>query len=76
MPDLLIRDVSTAVIKNLKIRAKQHHRSLQGELRFIVETAAKISMGSAKKLSDEWLKRLSGHSFSDSAAILREDRKR
>jgi len=76
MPQLLIRDIDAETIKRLKLRALQHHRSLQGELKFIVETATKLSLEEASRVSAKWHKRLSGHAFSDSATLLREDRKR
>jgi plasmid stability protein len=76
MAELLIRNLEPEVIKRLKLRAKQHHRSLQGELKYIVETATKMSIEEASKASNAWHKRLSGHSFSDNATLLREDRNR
>jgi plasmid stability protein len=76
MAQLLIRNIEPAVIKRLKVRAKLHHRSLQGELKSIVEAATKMSMEEAAKASLTWHKRLAGQTFSDSADLLREDRKR
>lgn len=40
MPALHIRDLDDAVIDALKARAARHHRSLQGELKTILEQAA------------------------------------
>ena len=40
MESLHIRDVPEVVIERLKLRAKRHHRSLQGELRAPVTEAA------------------------------------
>jgi len=76
MADLLIRNVEAGVINRLKLRAKQHHRSLQGELKHIVEEAAKLTIADAKKISAKWHKQLSGGSFTDSAELLHEDRNR
>jgi plasmid stability protein len=76
MAELLIRNLEPEVINRLKLRAKQHGRSLQSELKHIVEAATKMSMEEAKKVSNAWHKRLSGHSFSDSAKLLRKDRGR
>lgn len=42
MAELLIRNLSTDVIKRLKLRAKKHYRSLQGELKHIIESATRI----------------------------------
>lgn len=76
MSQLLIRDLKPAVVERLKLRAKQHHRSLQGELKAIVESAAKMSMAEMKQISKAWQERLAGGSFSDSAELLREERNR
>jgi len=76
MAQLLIRNLEPEVIKRLKLRAKQHHRSLQGELKSIVEAATKLTIEEAKTASKTWHKRLTGHAFSDSAKHLREDRNR
>ncbi|MBI2218831.1 MAG: hypothetical protein HYU51_16215 [Candidatus Rokubacteria bacterium] len=40
MPALHIRNVDDAVIAALKARAARHHRSLQGEVRSLLEAAA------------------------------------
>jgi plasmid stability protein len=40
MPALHGRNVDDAVIEALKRRAAQHHRSLEGELRHLLERAA------------------------------------
>jgi antitoxin FitA len=76
MAELLIRNLEPTVIKRLKQRAKLHHRSLQGELKSIVEAATKMSMEEMRKASHAWQKRLAGGSFTDSAELLREDRNR
>lgn len=77
MSQLLIRDISPGIIKSLKRRAKQHHRSLQGELKYIVEIAAStMTTKDMKALSQAWHKRLKSGSYTDSAELLREDRNR
>jgi plasmid stability protein len=43
MKSLHIRDVESATLSRLKRLAKNHHRSLQGELREILEHAAKMA---------------------------------
>ncbi len=76
MADLIIRNVGPETIKRLKLRAKQHHRSLQSELKYILESTTKMSIKEAKKLSRAWHRRLSDHSFSDSTKLLRKERDR
>jgi plasmid stability protein len=43
MPGLHIRDLPEATLKALKRRAGAHHRSVQGELRAILEEAARAA---------------------------------
>jgi plasmid stability protein len=74
--ELLIRGLEPSLVERLKMRAKLHHRSLQGELKFIVEAATKMSMEETRKTTQLWRKRLAGGSFTDSAKLLREDRNR
>lgn len=76
MRQLLIRNVEAETIRRLKRRAKQHHRSLQGELKCIVEEAATMTVEEMKQVSLSWQKRLKSHEFTDSADLLREDRDR
>ena len=46
MKTIHIRDVPEVVIERLKLRAKRHHRSLQGELKALVtEAAGHVEMG-------------------------------
>ena len=39
MPNLSIKNVPKEILENLRVQAKQHHRSLQGELIAILEEA-------------------------------------
>jgi plasmid stability protein len=48
MPALHVRDVDDAILDALKARAARNHRSLQGEVRAILEAAA-AEAGRAKK---------------------------
>lgn len=76
MAQLLVRDLEKETIERLKKRAKQHDRSLQGEVKLILQNAAKLSMTEASNVARDWQKRLSGRKFSDSALLIREDRGR
>lgn len=77
MGELLIRNIEPVIIRRLKLRAKEHHRSLQGELKSIVEAAASaLSLEEAKHISDNWHARLSKSAHTDSAVLIREDRQR
>lgn len=76
MPNILIRDVSQKTIDRLKARAKQHNRSLQGEVKHLVEETVKAT-GEAAILRTRKIRASFGNrTFSDSADLLREDRNR
>ena len=76
MPDILIRDLSQKTVNRLKARAKQHNRSFQGEVKYLVEETVKTTMEEsllrARKIRSSFGKR----TFSDSAELLREGRDR
>lgn len=76
MPNILIRDVSRKTVNQLKARAKQHNRSLQGEVKHIIEENAKMSMKDALQRARKIRASFGGKTFSDSAEFLREDRNR
>ena len=78
MAQVLVRNLKDNVVARLKKRAKTRGRSLQAEVKTILEEAAKDVPEDFWKEADrirELLKR-SGRKFSDSAALIREDRER
>ena len=76
MAQVLVRDLDPEVLERLKSRARLHGRSLQGELKVILEAAAVFSMSEAREVSERWRQRLAGQMTSDSSDLLREDRDR
>jgi antitoxin FitA len=77
MAQILIRDLDPRHVERLKQRARQHGRSLQGEAKAILETAAAtLSKEEAWAVAAEWRRRLAGAMTTDSADLLREDRER
>jgi len=76
MPDVLVRDISCETLEALKGIARQNRRSLQVELKWILEQAAQISMVDARSVAAKIRRSLSKTAHSDSAELLREDRKR
>lgn len=75
MAQVLVRNLTDSVVARLKKRAKTRGRSLQGEVKTILEEAAKNAPEDFWKEADrirEQLKR-TGRKFSDSAALSRED---
>lgn len=75
MPEILVRGLDRKTVDRLKTRAKMSGRSLQHEVKAILERAATtLTMDEVKRLSQRWHRRLAGRSFSDSAELIREDR--
>jgi plasmid stability protein len=75
MHRILIRDLDPATVERLKQRARRHGRSLQKEAKAILEEAAnRLSVEEARRVAEDWHRRLAGREFSDSADLIREDR--
>lgn len=76
MAQVLVRDLDPEVIERLKSRARRHGRSLQSEVKSILEAAAPLSMRDARDLAEDWQRRLAGKISGDSSDLIREDRER
>ncbi|MFI5340476.1 MAG: hypothetical protein ACHQ7N_11635 [Candidatus Methylomirabilales bacterium] len=76
MPQLLVRNLDEGTITRLKALAKRHGRSLQGQVKIVLEEAATLPAGEVSALVQEWQRRLARRRFSDSARIIRKDRGR
>ena len=77
MGQVLVRELDDAVIERLKQRAQSHHRSLEAELREILEQVSRqVDVATSRDLADRIRRRLEGRTHSDSADLIREDRER
>jgi plasmid stability protein len=76
MPQLLIRNLDEETIRSLKERAKRHSRSLQGEVKLILEEYASRPDESPLAIADRWQGYFAGRTFSDSSEQVRQDRER
>lgn len=76
MAQLLIRDLDVETIERLKARAKLHRRSLQGEVKLILENEAAVSADGPRALAERIRAAFGGKRFSDSSQLIREDRDR
>ncbi len=76
MPDVLVRGIEVEVLETLKGRAKLNGRSLQVELKAILEQAAQSRMIDSRALAARIKRSLSKSRHSDSAQLLAEDRQR
>ncbi len=75
MAQILIRGLDEKVVARLKSRANSNGRSLEGEARSILQSAAGYSPAEARKALRALRKSL-GHKFSDSSELIAEDRLR
>ena len=77
MAQVLVRQLDNEVVLRLKKRAKEHGRSLQSEVKTILEEAVPDYEAAWKRI-ETFRKRLkkSGNTFSNSADLIREDRDR
>jgi plasmid stability protein len=76
MAQILIRGLDDRVVERLKSRARQRGRSLQAEVKGILEQAARMDAASARAVADRLRRSLKRRSFGDSAALIRKDRDR
>lgn len=76
MSQLLIRNLEEETIELLKNQAKLHNRSLQGEVKQILEEHVKMSMKDARIKARKIRASFGKTIFSDSANLIREGRNR
>jgi antitoxin FitA len=76
MAQVLIRELDEDVVARLKERAQRNGRSLEAELRGILEQAAPASFVEARLLAARLRRRLGGRIYTDSATSIAEDRTR
>ena len=69
MPNILIRDLSPETIKQLKSRAHRNGRSMQSELKNILESAARAESLDAALLSAQIRRMLSDGDHTDSGEL-------
>ncbi|WP_447964069.1 FitA-like ribbon-helix-helix domain-containing protein [Nitrospira sp. Ecomares 2.1] len=77
MAQVLVRQLDEKVVDRLKKRAQEHGRSLESEVRTILEEAVLDYEGAWERI-EQFHKRLKKYrrTFSDSAELIREDRNR
>lgn len=78
MPDVLVRNIDEETLDKLKARAAAHNRSLQAELKSLLEMYAGPDLEETKsRVNDIIMKyRAEDRTFSDSAGELSEERNR
>lgn len=79
MAQILVRNLDDSVVRRLKEQAKQHGRSLQAEVKMILDGTGekpKLDHAAALALCDEIRSQFKGRKFPDSVELIREDRDR
>lgn len=76
MPQVLVRGLDESTLDRLKTRAQRRGRSLEGELRIIIQAAAEETEVDARAAAERVQALFAGRRFSDSAELIREDRER
>lgn len=76
MSQVLVRELDPETVRRLKARAAASGRSLEAELRLILEQAARQDPARAGTLAATIRRRLGGRAHSDSADLVAEDRDR
>jgi len=76
MAQILVRGVAPETVARLKKRAQGGGRSLEAEVRIILDAAARMDMEEARRLAAAIRRRFRGRTFTDSAQLIREDRER
>jgi plasmid stability protein len=75
MADVLIRNLEETLLRELESVAKAHGRSLETEIRRILDGAAKRHVAETRRLSVKWRNRLqSSSSGTDGTEFIRHER--
>ena len=84
MAQILVENLDPTIVEKLETLAKQHGRSLQEELKYILQQAAEkathyhsgADIEKAREAVARAQVRYAGKTFSDSTELIREDRER
>jgi plasmid stability protein len=77
LAEVLVRDLDAAVVERLKARATANGRSLQAELKAILEAQARqVTKAEARALDARIRRRIGMHPQTDSGTLQAEDRER
>lgn len=76
MAQILVRNLDESVVDRLKKRATLNSRSLQSEVKLILEQASRLDTEAASLVADRIRDQFAGRSFSDSSELIQEDRDR
>jgi plasmid stability protein len=76
MASISVRNIPDHVVDGLKARARSHGRSLEAEVRAILEENSRITVEEFLRIADESAMATRGRISGDSTDLIREDRDR
>ena len=76
MKAISVRNVSDDIYLALQEMAAKNRRSLQEQIRYVLEREVRIVQGASLVTAGEWRKKLQGRQFPDVVEMIREDRSR
>ncbi len=76
MKALSIRNLPDDVYEALKSMAATNHRSMQEQVRCLIEREARLAAGTGLAEARSWRMRLAGRSLGDTVEDVRQDRAR
>ena len=76
MKALSVRNLPDDVYEALRVMAASNHRSIQEQVRCLIEREAKLSSGPGLAVARAWRARLAGRALGDTVADVRQDRAR
>jgi hypothetical protein len=76
MPNVHVRDLSVPILEKLRARARRNNRSLQAELKLILEEAAGRDWSETLARAERMRRQLARRVHDDSAELIARDRQR
>jgi len=76
MKALSVRNLPDDVYEALRVMAASNHRSIQEQVRCLIERETKLSSGPGLASARAWRVRLAGRALGDTVADVRQDRAR
>jgi plasmid stability protein len=76
MKHLTVREVPDEVYAAIKEQAGENHRSIQEQVRYVLEKEARLRRGGFLEAAHTWRRKVAGRALGDSAADVRAGRER
>lgn len=76
MKSISVRNISDEAYEAIKDMAARNHRSMQEQIKRLIEREARLARNSAVSTAQAWRTTLAGRDLGDTVGELREDRSR